>query len=202
MRGCLVKGLILGYRMAMRNDLKKRLAKIRTMGDSLQRKLWALAVVTMGLQAHRLRPILIGGAALEYYSLGGYATSDVDLALPTDTVVDKLFADLGFRKEGRYWMHDEFDLMFEAPAADLAGEEAELTEVMLEDMTCYILGLEDLIIDRLNGYVHWKWEDDGRWVRRLVALHGTKMDIAYLRRRAGEEKTLDALNAILGKRKK
>ena len=185
------------YNAAMKTDLRRRLQEIERIKDPLQRKLWALGVLTKGLAPHKLRPILIGGAALEYYSLGGYATSDVDLALPTDQAVDAVFAEMGFKKEGRYWVEQDLDLMFEAPAGILKGEEAVLTKVKLEDLECYVLGIEDLILDRLNGYVHWKWEDDGRWVRRLVHLHGKTLDRDYLRRRAEKEKTLDVLNAIL-----
>lgn len=181
----------------MKSDLRRRLQQIEQIKDPLQRKLWALGVLTKGLALHKLRPILIGGAALEYYSLGGYATSDVDVAVPTDRAVDAVFAEMGFKKEGRYWVEQDLDLMFEAPAGILKGEDAALTKVKLEDLECYILGIEDLIIDRLNGYVHWKWEDDGRWVRRLVHLHGKTLDRDYLRRRAEKEKTLDALNTIL-----
>lgn len=38
-------------------------------------------------------------------------------------------------------------------------------------MRCYIIGVEDLVIDRLNGFVHWGWEDEKRWVGRLLVLH-------------------------------
>ena len=147
-----------------------------------------------------MRPILIGGTALEYYSLGGYATTDVDIALPYDPGVDKVFAELGFKKKGRYWSNEELDLLFEAPAGVLKGEDAEITKVAMEDLVCYILGLEDLIIDRLNGFVHWKWQDDGRWVRRLISLHRKDLDIGYLRRRAGIEKTAEALEEFLKER--
>ena len=47
----------------------------------------------------------MGGAALEFYTAGGYATGDVDLALPSGADVDAAFAELGFRKEGRFWVH-------------------------------------------------------------------------------------------------
>ena len=181
----------------MKENLKARLNRTKTLADPLQRKLWALAVVTKALEPERLRPILIGGTALEYYSLGGYATTDVDIALPYNPVVDRVFDKLGFKKEGRYWVCEELDMLFEAPAGILKGEDAELTKVAMDDLVCYILGLEDLIIDRLNGYVHWKWEDDGRWVRRLIALHRQEIDLEYLRRRATQEKTLEILDGIL-----
>jgi hypothetical protein len=94
-------------------------------------------------------------------------------------------------------VHKEYDLLFEAPTANLAGEEAELTEVMIGGLHCFVIGVEDLIIDRLNSYVHWKWEDDGRWVKRLIELHGKDLDMKYIRNKAGKEGTLAAFEKLL-----
>ena len=38
----------------------------------------------------------MGGGALEFYTAGGYATKDMDLALPAAPEVDDAFAALGF----------------------------------------------------------------------------------------------------------
>ena len=66
----------------------------------------------------------------------------------------------------------------------------------LDDLTCYIIGVEDLILDRLNSYVHWGWEDDRRWAGRLLVLHADTVDWAYLERRATTEGTAEALTEI------
>jgi hypothetical protein len=71
-----------------------------------------------------------------------------------------------------------------------------LTEVKIEDMTCYIIGMEDLIIDRLNGYVHWRWEDDRRWVTNLITLHKSEIDWDYLNKRAEKELILEELMKV------
>ena len=34
-----------------------------------------------------------------------------------------------------------------------------------------VLGVEDLLIDRLRAFVHWRSDEDGRWAGRLVALY-------------------------------
>lgn len=154
-------------------------------------------MLTKALEKDGLKPILIGGCALEYYTLGGYTTGDVDIALPTIAKVEDVFAELGFERERRYWVHKEYDLLFEAPTANLAGEEAELTEVVIGGLHCFIIGIEDLIIDRLKSYVHWKWEDDGRWVKRLIELHGKDLDIKYIREKARKEGTLAAFEKLL-----
>ena len=70
--------------------------------DPRRRRLIALGLLTRRLSAHGIEPILVGGGALEFYTAGGYATKDMDLALPAAAEVHDAFAALGFEKEGRY----------------------------------------------------------------------------------------------------
>ena len=64
------------------SELNRCLLKIEQFKDPLKEKLYALSILTEALKDIDLKPILIGGTALEFYSLGGYATKDVDIALP------------------------------------------------------------------------------------------------------------------------
>jgi hypothetical protein len=177
-------------------ELIERLRRSTVIENPLKRRLWILAILTEALKTIGERPILIGGEALEYYTLGGYTTGDIDIALPSTDDVDKVFSKLGFHREGRYWIRDDIDALIEAPTSDLTGEDAPLVELEIEDMRCYIIGLEDLIIDRLNGYVHWHWEDDKRWVKRLLSLHAQEINKEYLFRKANEQGTEEALIEI------
>ena len=112
--------------------------------------------------------------------------------------MDAAFARLGFEKEGRFWCHADFDLLFEAPApAGLPGEDAARTEVEVDGLRIVVIGIEDLLIDRLRAWVHWRSDEDGRWTRRLAALHGDRMDWRYLRECTGAiPEEADALRRI------
>ena len=126
----------------------------------------------------------MGGGAVEFYTDGGYTTKDMDLALPTDATVDRAFADLGFEKEGRYWCHHTLDLLFEGPAPyGLPGETAPRTRVSVDGLFVTIVGIEDLILDRLRAWVHWGSTEDGRWTTRLVALYRESIDWDYLQQK-------------------
>jgi hypothetical protein len=59
-----------------------------------------------------------------------------------------------------------------------------------------VLGVEDLLVDRLRAWVHWKSDEDGRWAARLAALYADELDWSYLRTRAvdaGERAALEGL---------
>jgi hypothetical protein len=177
-------------------DLCDLLEQAKGIAEPLKRRLFVLGVITAALRPHGVRPILIGGGAVEYYTFGGYATKDTDLAVADHQRLDEVLGLLGFRRAGRFWLRDDLDSVIEAPAGVLAGEDAPLTAVEVDGLTAFVLGVEDLLIDRLNGFVHWRWKADGRWAERLIALHGSSMDWAYLHRRAvaeGTEADLDRM---------
>lgn len=180
-------------------DLRARVDGLAAEPDRLRRRLIALGALTARLAPEGIEPILVGGCALELYTGGGYATADVDLALPSGPAVDRAFADLGFRKRGRFWVRPDLELYFEAPApAGLPGETAPRTELDLDGLRVVVLGVEDLLIDRLRAWVHWKSDEDGRWAARLAALHADALDWDYLRSRATEGGERAALESLRG----
>lgn len=181
-------------------DTKQLRARVDGLGaepDRLRRRLIALGALTARLAPQAIEPILVGGCALELYTDGGYGTADVDLALPSGPEVDQAFADLGFEKRGRFWVRRELGLYFEAPApAGLPGETAPRTELEIEGLRVVVLGVEDLLVDRLRAWVHWKSDEDGRWAARLAALYARELDWEYLRTRtieSGERAALETL---------
>ncbi len=170
-----------------RTLLDERLDRLRREVDPRRRRLVALGLLTALLEPHDIEPVLVGGGALEFYLAGGYATHDMDLALPSSPAVDDAFAALGFEKVGRFWRHTDLDLLFEAPApAGLPGEDAPRTAVDVDGLRVVILGVEDLLLDRLRAWVHWRSDEDGRWTRRLAHLYAERLDWCYLRERAGD----------------
>ena len=183
-------------------DLERRRARFEELAlerEPQKKRLLALALLADRMAEDQIVPILVGGAALEFYTGGGYATSDVDLALPNTSAVDLAFADFGFVKRGRYWVREDLDLLFEAPAAaGLPGEDAPRTVVSIEGLPIEIIGVEDLVIDRLRAAVHWESNEDARWVVRLARLYADTLDLDYLRKKvAGDPEEQRYLEQLL-----
>ncbi len=68
--------------------------------------------------------------------------------------------------------------------------------VNVEEFKVYIISVEDLLIDRLNAFVHWKSGDDGMWAKDLVNLHCDRFDWGYLMREAEINRVDKALSAL------
>lgn len=179
-------------------ELRRRVDALVDEPQSLRRRLVALGALTERLRPEGIEPVLVGGTALEVYTEGGYASTDVDLALPHGEDIDRAFADLGFERKGRFWIRTDLGLFFEAPAAyGLPGETAPRTVLDVDGLRVVVLGVEDLLIDRLRAWVHWKSSEDGRWARRLVALYRERLDWEYLRAKLSEiAEERDALRTL------
>jgi hypothetical protein len=165
-------------------ELRRRVDALANEPALPRRRLVALAALTERLAPLGRTPILVGDMALELYTEGGYATHDVDIALSHGPEIDAAFADLGFEKRGRFWVRTDLALFFEAPAPEgLPGETAPRLELQVDDMRVVVIGVEDLLLDRLRAWVHRKSTEDERWARRLVGIHGPRIDWRYLRER-------------------
>jgi len=179
-------------------NFDSRLRKLRSIHEPLKKSLYFLALLTEALGGAEGAPVVVGGFALEFYSTGGYSTGDIDLIYPDSELFGKTLTECGFIKEGRHWISDELELFVETPGSFLPEEERKRTvSIEIDGMTVCMIGVEDLIIDRLNAFVHWKSTDDGYWARELLIIHLEKLDLDYLKSRCRDEQTISALEEIL-----
>ena len=178
-------------------DLRTELEYTKTIEDPLRRRLYVCALVTAALpHSNRLPYVVVVGNALEFYTLGDYTTADVDLVSRRRSEIGNILENWGFNRMRRHWYHADLDVAIEIPDDVLAGSEEKITQVEIEGLNVYIIGLEDLIIDRVNAYNHWRSIDDGDWAKELMALYKHEIDWDYLVTSARTEEILDALNTL------
>lgn len=142
-------------------------------------------------------PVIVGGQAVEFYSAGGYATVDIDLVSASEPL-DEILPGWGFERHGRHWVRADLGLIVEAPGSRLApGQRNRLTEVEVAGTSAYVLGLEDVIVDRLAACVHWSSNNDCRWAAVLLGAHIAALDLDYLRAQAREAEVTARLEQLL-----
>lgn len=165
--------------------------------DQLERRLVFVGMLTAGVEALGWpAPVVVGGHAVEFYTAGSYATVDIDLAGESEPVGQVLDA-WGFEREGRHWYDEELGLLVEVPGSALGPQEKQhAVAVRIGSMTAYIIGLEDLVIDRLAACAHWKHRESCEWAVRLLRT-ADGLDSAYLSQRATEEQVVEELERAL-----
>ncbi len=93
-------------------------------------------------------------------------------------------------------------MVIEAPAFTLPGEDSPVEVVELgEDLQCFIIGIEDLVIDRLNAFKNWKSEIDREMVELLIERYKNDLDWSYLEMKAVLPEN-DTLSEILKLKKR
>ncbi|MHB0978978.1 MAG: helix-turn-helix domain-containing protein [Thermoleophilia bacterium] len=166
------------HKLLGRRELQDVLGRIE---DRLERRLAFVALLAAANTARGwLPPIVVGGHAVEFYTAGGYATVDIDLVSAHEPL-EQVLPEWGFVARGRHWLHEGLGLVVEAPASHLdPGQRERVTRVEIVGEIAYILGVEDVIVDRLAACVHRRSEEDCRWAAVLVGLFADRMDRDYL----------------------
>jgi hypothetical protein len=184
-------------------ETQEILEVIQKTESPLKRQLLVVALLTRLLKnMNQQPPVIIGGCALSYYSREVYFTSDIDLAYANREALDSVLKSIGFKKEGRYWVHEGLKLAIEAPASSLPGEDSPIEVVELGgDLQCSIIGIEDLVVDRLNAFKHWKSQIDGEMVELLIRRYRDDLDWSYLEKKTKLPEN-DTLSEILELKKK
>lgn len=143
------------------------------------------------------RPILVGGAAAEFYSGSAISTGDFDLCTPAQDVLEEEMRKAGFvRPSGagkslRGWVHPELALGFEVVAdvpmdGNIDRNTLLLVENVVPEGAFVVVSIEDLIADRIGQWHSGSAPDRLEQARQLLGLHA-HLDQDYLERRIREE---------------
>lgn len=126
------------------------------------------------------RPIIVGGTAIEFYTLGGYSTQDINLVIADPTPLVDLLREAGFRQEGRHWWRYGLDLVVEISGkvltyAPTAYDRVIEVQVTRDIRTC-ITGIEDILTSRLYTGIEERRPNDVGWAYQMVLLHRDRID--------------------------
>ena len=137
-------------------------------------------------------PILVGGAAVELYSLSAISTGDFDICTGRQIEFEEELQKFGFvRPSGpgiatRGWIHPDLQLGFEVVSASLLDGMADRDRVrMLElvgDGTASIISLEDMIADRMGQYASGTAREMLQQAKTMFSLY-PDADLDYMEQR-------------------
>lgn len=168
--------------------------------DDFKRKLLFLCWLNSEMKRDGVDFVVVGGSAVELYSFGKYLSADMDIISSASHLIGEKLERLGFVKKGKDWISEELRLFIEIPSNVLAGDISRVREVEFdEDLSVKVIGIEDLIVDRLNSCVHWKYETDCEWASYLLKKFEKDLDLRYLKERAAMEHVDEKLKALMDK---
>ena len=176
------------------SDLRGRLGAAAGLKDISERHLEIAAILTEALQTVGVHPIVVGGAAVEFFTGGEYATGDLDLIAPEGRELAVVMSALGFEKRGKSWTHEAKSIFVEFPSPVLRSNE-EWIVCRHGNVDIRIVSPEDLVVERLRSYKFWGATVDA--VNALVLMGCVpNFDIKRASVKASTEDVRDAFDGI------
>ncbi len=137
---------------------------------------------------------LVGGQAVETYTAGQFTTGDIDITTTNRVATEERPRLLGFVKVGMVWLNERLGV-----AVHIVGpyptRSGKVRTVDVGPYRVRVVGVEELIIDRLAAAKFWNSQRDAEQATVLFDGFRKSIDLEYLRQRAREEKVQDILPA-------
>ena len=172
---------------------REALARALDIEDETERLLEVAAIVSEAVAPLGIRPVVVGGLAVAYWTAGAYRTGDIDVVMPYLPEIEEQLAGLGFTRKGRFWILPD-RVFLEAPGSTLAtGEEAVEAELPTGGIV-RILSAEDMLVGRLHEFVATGHSD--ALGQALMLMEVPELDRVRLERRTADEGLAEGLAAL------
>lgn len=164
--------------------------------DLFKRRIFFLAFLTAKLKENGVDAILVGGEAIDLYTAGTFATSDIDLLVDNRTITEKMLNKFGFEKQGNgLWFNSDLNIVIEVIEQSYIGDRNRLRKFKVKDYELRVAAPEDLIRNRLVSAKFWKSspQRDMEESIALLKIFADSIDNAYLDKLAKENDIVDML---------
>ena len=165
-------------------------------GDLFRRRIFFLGFLSSKLKEEGVDAILVGGEAIDLYTAGTFATSDIDLVVNNKGVTEKLLNKFEFARQGNdIWFNSDLNVILQVIDKDYSGDLKRLKKFRVKEYELRVAAPEDLIQNRLYSAKFWKSSarrDMEESVALLRIFEGT-IDNSYLDRLAKENDIEDYL---------
>ena len=165
--------------------------------NEFRRKLLFIGYLFNKLSKLGVTTYLVGGQAVEIYTGGQFSTGDIDITASNREKTSELLLQMGFLKTGMIWLSEDLGLAVQI--VDSYPSRTEKTrKIVIEGRVVNVVGVEDLIIDRLVAAKYWRSNPklDMEQAAVLLSEFRDGLDLSYLEKRANEEKVADYLRLL------
>ena len=192
--------------MSSRNALRKTVSgytrfrnaqsvvpRLRKEPDELVRKMLLIGYLTERLEKKKPESVyIVGGQAVETYTAGQFRTGDIDIVTPDSKGAGEILKRIGFERERMIWLNKALGLAIHI--VGLFAKNSEKARIIYAGpYKVRIVGIEDLMVDRLAAAKFWNSQVDSEQATALWKGFRNQIDLQYLRKRAKDEKVEDLL---------
>lgn len=133
--------------------------KYNIIKHNLNRLEFAAAIVSQ-LNKYNVSCVLVGGSCVSIYTKEKFVSDDLDFISPfSQSIITKALTEIGFEKEGRYYIHPNSKFYVEFPSGPLAiGNRTSIKpeEIkVINGISINMLSPTQSVMDRLASWYHW-----------------------------------------------
>jgi hypothetical protein len=135
----------------------------------------------------------VGGQAVETYTAGQFPTGDIDVTTSDSATIQKVLKSLGFEEIGMIWLNKPLGIAFHI--VGYSAPERSRT-IRIGPYKARIVGVEELILDRLSAAKFWNIPADYEKAKVLYDNFEKQINKDYLRENAKKKRVDDLLLRI------
>jgi len=169
------------------------LSRLANEPNELRKKMLLLGYVSERMARRKASVFLVGGQAVETYTGGVFTTGDIDITTTDTRGTEALLEKLSFVKEGMIWVSVRLGmavhLVASYPRRSIRHRTFEVDGYLVK-----VVGVEDLIVDRLCAAKFWRSERDAEQAKALIEVFRESIDDGYLEELARAENVYDSLS--------
>lgn len=173
---------------------KSFISKVRREPNELRKKMLLLGYVTSQLEKNKQSMFLVGGQAVETYTAGQFPTGDIDVTTSDSTTTQRVLKSLGFEEIGMIWLNKKLGIAFHI--VGYFAPEKPVT-IRVGPYKVRIVGVEELILDRLSAAKFWNIPADYEKAKVLYDNFKKQIALDYLKEKAKKKKVEDLLLRII-----
>jgi len=158
---------------------KSFISRLRKEPNQLRKKMLLLGYVTSQLEKKKQSIFLVGGQAVETYTAGQFLTGDIDVTTSDSAMTQKVLKSLGFEEIGMIWLNKPLGIAFHI-VGHFAPERPRT--IRIGPYKARIVGVEELILDRLSAAKFWNIPADYERAKVLYDNFEKQIDKDYLRK--------------------
>lgn len=169
---------------------------LRRASSPTERRLYFAALLGKAADLPGDDIIIVGGSAIEFYTVGEYTSGDIDIVSDHNELLRGLLREWSFQREGRIWLNEEIGIVVDFVRPPYTGDRTKTQEISTPYGAVRVAALEDLLVKRLASTKHWKRKEDYDHARLLAVHYGDQMDWGYIERLAKEYHAEDVLDFL------
>ncbi len=156
-------------------------------------------IIGKTMKDNGINAVLVGGSVVSFYTENKYMSYDLDyISSHNATEISHVLSQIGFKKEGRYYKHENTDFFIEFPAGPVSVGDTildDFNEIETQDGYVKLLKPVHAVMDRLAAFYYWSdWQS---LKQAIMIIKNVDVDISEIKKWSQSEGQIEKYNIFI-----